>query len=199
MRTQERRRERPSAGQTAEPATRRPSVNASTVLTIAALSGVPVLAALAYATTTVHRHPHDIGFTDSGVSVAMHLSPDGKNLLTTFTPQRPGFHLYSVSLPADGIGGLGRPTRVEVGGALRSQGPLTASAPVRMLPVQGTDSAFPVYPDGPVTTELPVAVDPNRTATVLVSYAACSPRECLMPVAAHPVDLSAGALSAMRG
>jgi hypothetical protein len=178
---------------------RRPAVNASTVLTIAALSGVPVLAALAYATATVHHHPHDIGFTDSGVSVAIHLSPDGRNLLTTFTPQRPGFHLYSVTLPADGIDGLGRPTRVEVAGALRSQGPLTATAPVRMLPMQGTDSAFPVYPDGPVTTELPVAVGPDQTAKVLVSYAACSPRECLMPVTGHPVELTATTLSAMRG
>lgn len=173
-------------------------MNASTVLTIAALSGVPVLAALAFA-TTVHRHPREVGFTDSGVTVAMHLSQDGKDLLTTFTPQRPGFHLYSVALPADGIGGLGRPTRVEVAGALSPRGPLSAQSPVRMLAVQGADVSFPVYPDGPVTTRLPVAVDPRGTAKVLVSYAACSPRECLMPVSGHPVDLTAAALSTMRG
>jgi hypothetical protein len=174
------------------------AVKSGTVLTVAALSGVPVLAALAFA-TTVHRHVPDVGFTDSGVAVAMHLSPDGKNLLTTFTPQRPGFHLYSVALPADGIGGLGRPTRVEVAGALSSRGPLTAQAPVRMLPMQGTDATFPVYPDGPVTTELPVRVDAHGAAKVLVSYAACSPQECLMPVSGHPVELTATTLSAMRG
>jgi hypothetical protein len=129
----------------------------------------------------------------------MHLSNDGSKLLTTFTPQRPGFHLYSVGLPADGIGGLGRPTRVEVAGALRSRGPLIAQSPVRMLPMQGTDVTFPVYPDGPVTTELPVVMDAQGGAKVLVSYAACSPQECLMPVRAHPVELTPTALSSMRG
>ncbi|MEY9929210.1 hypothetical protein ABH926_003850 [Catenulispora sp. GP43] len=173
-------------------------MKSSNVLTVAALSGVPVLAALAFA-STVHRHAHDVGFTDQGVSVAMHLSEDGSRLLTTFTPQRPGFHLYSVGLPADGIQGLGRPTRVEVAGALRSRGPLTAQSPVRMLPMQGTDVSFPVYPDGPVTTELPVDVDSHGDAKVLVSYAACSPQECLMPVSSHPVELTASALSTMRG
>jgi hypothetical protein len=173
-------------------------VKSSNVLTVAALSGVPVLAALAFA-TTVHRHVPDVGFTDQGVSVAMHLSGDGSKLLTTFTPQRPGFHLYSVGLPADGIQGLGRPTRVEVAGALRSLGPLTAESPVRMLPMQGTDVSFPVYPDGPVTTELPVDVDSHGDAKVLVSYAACSAQECLMPVSAHPVELTAASLSTTPG
>ncbi len=173
------------------------AMKASSVLTLTALSGVPVLAALAFA-ATVHRHAADVGFTDQGVNVAMHLSADGTKLLTTFTPERPGFHLYSVGLPADGIQGLGRPTRVEVVGALRSRGPLIAESPVRMLSMQGTDVTFPVYPDGPVTTELPVDVDSHGTAQVLVSYAACSAQECLMPVSSHPVQLTASALSAMR-
>jgi hypothetical protein len=173
-------------------------MRSSTVLTVAALSGVPVLAALAFA-ATVHKHPVDVGFSESGVTVAMHLSDDGSKLLTTFTPQRPGFHLYSVALPAEGIDGLGRPTRVEVAGSLRSRGPLIAESPVRMLPMQGADATFPVYPDGPVTTELPVALDPQGGAKVLVSYAACSPQECLMPVSAHPVELTATTLSSMRG
>lgn len=173
-------------------------MRSSTVLTVAALSGVPVLAALAFA-TTVHKHPVDVGFSESGVNVAMHLSGDGSKLLTTFTPQRPGFHLYSIGLPADGIEGLGRPTRVEVAGALRGRGPLIAESPVRMLPMQGADVPLPVYPDGPVTTELPVAMDAGGGAKVLVSYAACSPQECLMPVSAHPVELTATTLSSMRG
>ena len=173
-------------------------MKSSNVLTVAALSGVPVLAALAFA-TTVRPRVHDVGFTDQGVTVAMHLSRDGRELLTTFTPQRPGFHLYSVGLPADGIQGLGRPTRVEVAGALRSRGPLTAESPVRMLPMQGVDVPFPVYPDGPVTTELPVSVDPKGSAKVLVSYAACSSQQCLMPVTAQPGELTASAVSARRG
>ncbi|GAA2007363.1 hypothetical protein [Catenulispora subtropica] len=171
-------------------------MKASTVLTVAALSGIPVLTALGLALTL--HHPRELTFTDQGVSVAMHLSDDGDRLLTTFTPQRPGFHVYSVGLPADGIHGLGRPTRVEVDGALRSRGPLTAEAPIRMLPMRGTDLAFPVYPDGPVTTDLPVAVDEHGDARVLVSYAACSPQECLRPVTSHPVEIPAAALAAMR-
>jgi hypothetical protein len=171
----------------------------SKVLTIAALSGVPALTALGLTLMTHHAKAQRVGFTEQGVSVAMHLSDDGTKLLTTFTPQRPGFHLYSVELPADGIEGLGRPTRVEVAGALRSRGPLTAESPVRMVPMQGTDLAFPVYPDGPVTTELPVDIDPRGGAKVLVSYAACSPRECLIPVTGHPVELTPAVLTAMRG
>lgn len=170
----------------------------STVLTVAALSGIPVLTALGLA-LTLHHGPREMTFTDQGVSVAMRLSDDGARLVTTFTPQRPGFHLYSVGLPADGIQGLGRPTRVEVAGALRSRGPLIAEAPVKMLPMEGTDLTFPVYPDGPVTTDLPVAVDEHGDAKVLVSYAACSPQECLMPVTGHPVEIPAAALAAMRG
>lgn len=171
----------------------------STVVSLAAVSGVPALAVLGIA-LTVHHHPREVGFTDSGVNVAMRLSGDGKKLLTTFTPQRPGFHLYSVGLPAEGIDGLGRPTRVEVAGALHDRGPLTAKSPVRMLPMEGTDTKFPVYPDGPVTTELPVSVvKTHQGAKVTVSYAACSPQECLMPVMGHPVELSASALKAMRG
>jgi hypothetical protein len=175
------------------------AVTPSKVLTLAALSGVPALTALALALTTQHSRARDVGFTDQGVSVAIHLTGDGTKLLTTFTPQRPGFHLYSVGLPAGGIQGLGRPTRVEVAGALRSRGPLTAESPLRMLAMQGTDLTFPVYPDGAVTTELPVAVDANGDAKVLVSYAACSAEECLMPVLGHPVELTSSLLTAMRG
>lgn len=170
----------------------------STVLTVGALSGLPVLTALGLA-LTLHHGPREMRFSDQGVNVALRLSGDGGRLLTTFTPQRPGFHLYSVGLPADGIEGLGRPTRVEVAGSLRSRGPLVAEAPVRMLSVQGTDVAFPVYPDGPVTTELPVVVNAHGDAKVLVTYAACSPRECLLPVIGHQVEIPAAALVSMRG
>ncbi|NUR62440.1 MAG: hypothetical protein HOV87_27845 [Catenulispora sp.] len=171
----------------------------STVLTVAALSGIPVLTALGLA-LTLHHHPHEVAFSDQGVNVVMRLSQDGDRLLTTFTPQRPGFHLSSVGLPAGGIEGFGRPTatRIEVGGALRSRGPLVAQAPVRMLPVRGTHLAVPAYPDGPVTTELPVAVDEHGDARVVVSYAACSSQVCLLPVTGHPVEIPAAALADMR-
>jgi hypothetical protein len=168
----------------------------STALTVAVLSGIPVVAALGVA-LTVH-HPRELTFTDQGVNVAMRLSDDGDRLLTTFTPERPGFHLYSVGLPAGRMPGPGHPTRVEVAGAMRSRGPLTAEAPVRLLPLQGSHLTFPVYPEGPVTTDLPVALEAHGDAQVLVSYAACSPRECLGPVMGHPVEIPAAALAAMR-
>jgi hypothetical protein len=58
-----------------------------------------------------------------------------------------------------------------------------------MLTLTGTDITLPVYPDGPVSAELPVAVDGTGTATLLVSYAACSAESCLPPVTDHPINL----------
>ena len=173
-----------------------------TVLTVAALSGIPVLTALGLA-LTMHHHPREVAFSDQGVNVVMRLSQDGDRLLTTFTPQRPGFHLSSVGSASSSTSSstgssTSSGTSVEVGGALRSRGPLVAEAPVRMLAVRGTDLTLPVYPDGPVTTELPVAVAEHGDAKVVVSYAACSPQECMMPVTGHPVEIPAAALADMR-
>ncbi|MFH9800334.1 hypothetical protein [Streptomyces virginiae] len=132
-------------------------------------------------------------FSENGVTVTLSVS-DWKasegTLTAVFTPEAKGFHLYSTDLPATGIEGVGRPTAVGVTGALKAEGRLKAAAEVRSISVPGVDAPVPVYPDGPVTTTLPVRADGNGEATVLVGYASCSTRDgCTIPVSDHPVRL----------
>ncbi|MFD6225307.1 hypothetical protein ACFWFZ_00220 [Streptomyces sp. NPDC060232] len=132
-------------------------------------------------------------FFENGVTVTLSVSDwkASKGTLTAvFTPEAKGFHLYSTELPATGIEGVGRPTAVGVAGALTAEGRLKAAAEVRSISVPGVDAPVPVYPDGPVTTTLPVRADGNGDATVLVGYASCSTRDgCTIPVSDRPVRL----------
>ncbi|MEY2228193.1 hypothetical protein [Streptomyces sp. BF23-30] len=132
-------------------------------------------------------------FTENGVTVTLSVADwqASKGTLTAvFTPEKKGFHLYSTELPPTGIEGVGRPTSVDVTGVLKTDGKLTAAAEVRSISVPGVDAPMPVYPDGPVTTTLPVRADGNGDATVLLGYASCSAKEgCTIPVADHPVHL----------
>ncbi|MFE0582282.1 hypothetical protein [Streptomyces sp. NPDC058874] len=132
-------------------------------------------------------------FSENGVTVTLSVS-DWKGsegtLTAVFTPEKKGFHLYSTELPEAGVEGVGRPTAVAVTGALKANGHLTAAAGVRSISVPGVDARVPVYPDGPVTTALPVRADGHGDATVLVGYASCSTREgCTIPVSDRPVRL----------
>ncbi|MEV7562402.1 hypothetical protein [Streptomyces sp. NPDC089795] len=133
------------------------------------------------------------GFTENGVTVTLSVADwqASKGTLTAvFTPEKKGFHLYSTELPATGVEGVGRPTAVAVTGVLKTDGKLTAAADVKSISVPGVDAPMPVYPDGPVTTTLPVRADGNGDATVLLGYASCSAKEgCTIPVADHPVHL----------
>ncbi|WP_404953347.1 hypothetical protein [Streptomyces sp. 147326] len=107
-----------------------------------------------------------------------------------FTPERKGFHLYSIDLPATGIEDVGRPTAMSVSGVLRAEGKLTAAQDVRSISVPGVDAPVPVYPDGPVTTTLPVRADGDGNATLLLGYATCSTQDgCTIPVSDRPVRL----------
>ena len=59
---------------------------------------------------------------DGGVSVAAVLiaGPGGAGRVqVTFSPRQPGYHLYSIGLPPDGVNGLGIATMVSVRGGLR--------------------------------------------------------------------------------
>jgi ABC-type amino acid transport substrate-binding protein len=135
-------------------------------------------------------------FTSQGVTVTITVKDRAEShatIVATFAPQKPGFHLYSADLPATGIQGVGRPIKVVPQGKLHGTGPLTADAKILMLPLAGTDLTLPVYPDGPVAAELPVALDGDGNATLLVSYAACSSNNCLPPVTDHPIDLQVSA------
>ncbi|GAA1967662.1 hypothetical protein [Catenulispora subtropica] len=133
-------------------------------------------------------------FSDQGVTVTIGVkdrSAAHATLVATFAPDRPGFHLYSIDLPPDGIHGVGRPISLAAtkGGMLTATGPLSAETAATTLTLTGTDLTLPVYPDGPVTVDLPVTVADHGDATVLVGYAACSRSTCLPPVSGHPVVL----------
>ncbi|GII31959.1 hypothetical protein [Planotetraspora mira] len=122
---------------------------------------------------------------DSGVTVvaALTTGPDGtRQVRAVFSPQKLGFHLYSMDLPPGGVSGLGVPTTVTVGGSLRAAGSPTADSPVRNLRIEELDVDLPVYPDGPVTIAVPVRRTGNGRAEVVVTYGACSPSSCLAPV-----------------
>ncbi|MFJ4776122.1 hypothetical protein [Streptomyces sp. NPDC088762] len=133
-------------------------------------------------------------FTENGVTVTLSVSDwhaSRGTLTAVFTPEGKGFHLYSTDLPPTGIEGVGRPTAMAVTGALKAEGGLTAAADVRSISLPGVDAPVPVYPDGPVTTTLPVRADADGEATVLFGYASCSARDgCTIPVADRPVHLS---------
>lgn len=103
-------------------------------------------------------------------------------LQVTFAPQRPGFHIYSLALPANGVDGLGVPTRVLVDGASAATGPPTADEPTRYSQVAGLDVAIPVYPDGQVTITVPIRPLSHGRTEATVSYGLCSETRCMAPV-----------------
>jgi hypothetical protein len=141
-------------------------------------------------------------FDEQGVTVTVtwaKRSGASATLDVTFTPDRPGFHLYSADLPADGIDGVGRPLTIAAGGVLHAAGRPTTDVPTHMLALQGADMSVPVYPDGPVTAELPVTIAGPGAADLSVGYAACSETECLPPVTDHKVGLRISGGDAITG
>ncbi|GAA3386064.1 hypothetical protein [Streptomyces racemochromogenes] len=139
--------------------------------------------------------PATARFSENGVTVTLSVSgwqpAKGTGTLTAvFTPEAAGFHLYSTALPAAGVEGVGRPTAVAVTGTLAADGPLTAAQTERTVRLPGVDTPVPVYPDGPVTTTLPVRASGSGGATLLIGYASCSTRDgCTIPVSGHPVRM----------
>ncbi|MHA6765257.1 hypothetical protein [Streptacidiphilus sp. PAMC 29251] len=163
--------------------------------TVAVLT--PTLAlALALSGCGAHRAPEPTGHaTASGVTVTVTLlaaSHGQRELRATFSPQQPGFHLYSIDLPAQGIDGLGIPTRLSVRGGLTAVGKPTANQVTHLLRPAGLPTEIPVYPDGSVTFTLPVKQTGAgaQQAEVVVSYGACSESTCLMPVSNEVIHLS---------
>jgi thiol-disulfide isomerase/thioredoxin len=129
-------------------------------------------------------------FTEHGVKVDLALEKDstGRVWLTgAYTPTERDAHLYSKDLPANGIGGLGRPTILALiaPSALRATGSVVANRPVEGDRIDVLNVTLPVYPDGPVTLRVPVDLPPAGSATravVSISYMACGPKGCLPPV-----------------
>ena len=131
--------------------------------------------------------------TAHGVTVTVALLPASngqRELQATFSPQQPGFHIYSIDLPAHGIDGLGIPTRLTVQGSLAAAGKPTANRATRLLRPAGLQTELPVYPDGSVTFTLPVRQTSGHQAEVIVSYGACSEKTCLIPVSNEVIRLS---------
>ena len=128
-------------------------------------------------------------FVEHGVHVSLNLERDrsgGLWLSGIFAPQAESTHLYSTELPADGIQGLGRPTRLVLApeSSISAAGPVVADRAVVLDRIDELNVSLPVYPDGSVTLRMPVAIADRSsgTAVVLVSYMACGPRGCLRPV-----------------
>jgi hypothetical protein len=140
------------------------------------------------------RAPEPTGLaTASGVTVTVALLPASngqRELRATFSPHQPGFHIYSIDLPAQGIDGMGIPTRLSVQGGLSAVGKPTANRATRLLQPAGLPAEIPVYPDGSVTFTLPVRQTGSHWADVIVSYAACSGNTCFMPVNDEVIHLS---------
>jgi hypothetical protein len=131
--------------------------------------------------------------TADGVTVTVTLLPASnghRELQATFSPQQPGFHIYSIDLPAQGVDGLGIPTRVAVEGDLTAVGKPTANLAIRLLRPAALQTEIPVYPDGPVTFTLPVRQTGPHQAEVIVSYGACSENRCLVPVTGKVIHLN---------
>ncbi|WP_344446994.1 hypothetical protein, partial [Kitasatospora nipponensis] len=125
------------------------------------------------------------------VSVTLVAATDGGSAIrATFTPDMPGFHLYSVDLPDGGVDGLGIPTRLSVRGDLTATGSPTAGVSTRLLRPAGLTVDLPVYPDGAVTLTLPVRRTGSHQADVIVSYGACSENRCLVPVRGQALHLA---------
>ena len=129
-------------------------------------------------------------FSQNGVRVQVALERDWRDhawIAATFRPVAPDVHLYGASLPANGIDGLGRPTRLTIvpSNAWRVRGPAVSDRREEVLRFDALNTALPVYPAGPVILRLPVTIAPSpssRDAAIQVSYMGCSDNGCLPPV-----------------
>lgn len=120
------------------------------------------------------------------VRIVLEIDSDGTAwLAATFTPLDAGAHLYALDLPRDGVNGVGRPTLLELpaGSQMQALGPLTASAVATAEEPSLPD--LHVYPPGPVTLRLPVALPPGADwveTQVSVTYMSCKGSACRPPL-----------------
>jgi hypothetical protein len=139
---------------------------------------------------------------DAAVVIQLRRVADGQvSLVATFTPLEAGFHLYSKDIPRNGVGGLGRPTLLELTPNSRMQaiGALTESVASEVS--DADPSGTLIYPNGPVTLTLPVrlpAGDGWVDDEISVTYVVCSANGCKTPVIDKTIPIKvpgAGALS----
>jgi thioredoxin 1 len=129
-------------------------------------------------------------FQQNGVRVQVSLERDSRNqawIAASFRPVAADVHLYGASLPASGIDGLGRPTRLILApsAAWRVSGAAVSDRPEQALRFDVLNTVLPVYPAGPVTLRVPITLGPpsaSRDAALHVSYMGCNDTGCLPPV-----------------
>ncbi len=138
---------------------------------------------------------------DDGGRVAVELSAawsdEGQLVIRgVFTPDDAGYHLYSKTLPKEGISGLGRPTLIELepSDLIADVDALIADKPEMIHVEEVLNLTFPIYPDGPVALYLPVRFQtPPQEPTSLnvkLTYMACSENRCHSPVEGELVQVT---------
>jgi hypothetical protein len=136
-------------------------------------------------------------YTENGVTVDIALAEDGAGqrwLVGTFRPLREHFHLYSKDWPKEGVRGQGRPTLMEIvsPGRVTPVGVLLADQPTADHYNYAIQQSLPVYPDGPVTLRLHIALapgDPSVPTVLALTYMTCSDDSCLTPVVDQPLSV----------
>ena len=135
-----------------------------------------------------------ISFTENYVDVSIYLEQtvEGNHVLSgTFTPPE-GYHLYSKDIPSTGIGGLGRPTLLELTSSsqIKAMGELMES--IKPEEPDFEPKELLVYPAGAVTLSLPVELSSGNDwidAEIKVTYMACSALLCKPPVVGKIVSI----------
>jgi hypothetical protein len=112
-------------------------------------------------------------------------------LSATFTPPQ-GYHLYSKDIPITGIGGVGRPTLLELtsNSAVKATGTLMESMKAQTPDFEPKELL--VYPAGAVTLNLPVELPPGNGWSedeLQVTYMACSASLCKPPVVGRMISV----------
>jgi hypothetical protein len=126
------------------------------------------------------------------VSILLERTPEGIILLhATFTPPA-GNHLYSKDIPITGVDGLGRPTLLQLtdDSKMQALGSLGESVPAFDLDFEY--QKLPIYPAGPVTLTLPIALPPGTgwvEDVVSVTYMACNDTGCKPPVLGKIIEV----------
>ena len=120
---------------------------------------------------------------------------DRRTVEARFEPDLEGLHLYGPDLPATGIDGAGRPTRLAVIGAgwrAIENGPMDVAPTPFATSLPGFSSPFSIQPDGPVTLRQPIQRLPGGADTVrlALSWMACTADgRCFPPVDGYELDV----------
>ncbi len=133
-------------------------------------------------------------FTENDVAVSISLRQEKKGdyfLSATFTPPE-GYHLYSKDIPDEGVNGLGRPTLLELTPNSRLKAIASLAENVKPQTPDFEPKELLVYPEGPVTMELPVRLPAGGEWVqdeLSITYMACSANQCKPPVEARIVPV----------